>query len=73
MMWQYLVADYGIGSVGGGYWRVPPDLEALRMELGNSLQQGCAALGQHGWELAGVTLAVGGPVNTYTLFFKKPA
>jgi hypothetical protein len=79
MMWQYLVAFYITAASGGGEWILPsaeaepswlpPDPDALRIGRGSSLQQGCAAIGQHGWELVGVTHSV----TTYTLFFKKPA
>ena len=72
-MWQYLVAHFGTGSAGGGQWRLPPESEALSMELGDSLQEGCAALGQRGWELVGVTRAGASTATTFTLFFKKPA
>ncbi len=78
-MWQYLVVSKGWTlwkedrrrDMG---WFLPA--EAPTIEPDASLQQGCAVLGRHGWELVAVTFERADTESfvreEHTLFFKKP-
>lgn len=76
-MWHYLIAEYYSyafgGSAGPAGWKLPPEAEALGIELRSSLGQGFAILGQHDWELVGVTRNAVPSYSIHTSFFKKPA